>query len=294
MIYQKHGMYTFRMIGAAFGPEFRSALAIDSVPVKSFNMRTAGKYVLEFDLPVSAINSKFDDNDVVRVPIQAACYRGDEPKEVFLYKNMILLLPKAPVKFKLTERYDAKEWSKEEYPSVIGSAIIPPLGHYPGNGNDVIAGTVSASIPSGCLMSRDKIKVWFEPVGLQAWSYWRPDTIYSNENLTVSKTCQHNLEKTECKIYMQVWYKKPITVTRERILTGGTKIGSNQYLPFGTTLIDLSEGYLSFTLEAEWFNGWETKLTPIRQTRPGLALAVEGGPSKRLMIDVSWADAIRQ
>ncbi len=290
-VFQKEGVYSFRVIGAAFGPGYRSAVKVNGTKVKIMDMRTPRIYVLEFDVPVEVLNKTFDDYDVRRVDIQIESFTEDKEKPVFSYDNKILLLPKQPISVRLVERYTGKEMSKETYDSEEGSRFLPKTNVYPNKDEEPCSrGTASVTVPPGCVIEKNTVETRIEPAALTSWSRWDKETNYSNEDRTVSKSCKHWIEKTDITIYLKVKYRKPVTVTKDRVLPVGTAVKDKFFIPFGTTLVDLSGDYQSFTLEAKWFNGREYTLTPVQITRPGIKAALETTSPPRLLIDLSWPD----
>jgi hypothetical protein len=119
------------------------------------------------------------------------------------------------------------------------------------------------------------------------WCRWLPDTtVFSNEDRTVSRTFKHWGGNWDETAHIQVWYRKPEKGTSDREVS----VGPTGRVAFGTTLIDLSEEYQSFTLVAKWFNGREYTLTPVRLTQPGVKVLVETISRPRLIVDLSWPD----
>ena len=289
-IYQKDGIYSFRLIGAAFGPDFRSVAIVNGTKVKLLDMKTPRTYVLEFDVPSPVLNEKFSDGKVERVDIQVESFVEGKEKPVLNYMNQILLLPKSPVALKVTERYKAKEWSKEECTSDEGSTFMPKLGHFPKDDGDHVVVQVNTSIPQGCLMLKDTVAVRFEPACLAPWSRVEGKPRFSKEDLVASVTYHHWLEKSEGTVYMTVKYRKPVTVTKERCISVGGKADGTSLIPFGSTIVNFSPDYESFTLEAKWFNGREATLTPIQLTRPGIKVGLETSSPPRLLVDLAWPE----
>lgn len=283
-VYQKDGVYTFRVVGAAFGPDFRSRVSVNGTKVKLFDMRTPGIYILEFDLPVEALNKSFSDEKTKRVDIQIESFAEGKEKSVFSYKNKILLLPKTPVSLKVVERHKVKEWSKEIFWSEEGSAAIARTGKGAKGEEPSNYGTVSATIPLGCLMLKETVTTRVEPN--IAWGRWLPETHFSNEDRTVTKTFKHWIHDQDRKIYMKVAYRKPEIVTKDRQIT----IGQSGRIPFGASLADLSADYQSFTVEGKWFNGREFTLTPGQFSRPGIKVDLGTPSSPRLRIDLAWPE----
>jgi hypothetical protein len=288
-VYQKDGVYSFRFIGAAFGPDFRSTVTVNGTKVKLLDMRTPRAYVLEFDVPVQALNEKFSDGKVERVDIQVESFAEDK-KPVFSYKNQVLLLPKSPVSVKVTERYKAKEWSKESYTSEEGATAMPALGHYPKDDRDHVVVQVSASIPPGCLMLKDTVAVRFEPASAAPWSRQEGAARFTREDQVASVTYHHWIEKFGGTAYIKVNYKKPEVVTKEREVAVGTKVDGKNLIPFGSTIASFSPEYEGFTLEAKWFNGREATLTPTQLNRPGIKVSLETSSPPRLLLDMAWPE----
>jgi polyhydroxyalkanoate synthesis regulator phasin len=286
LVYQKDGVYTLRFIGAAFGPGFRATVSVNGVKIKFFDMRTPRVYVLECDIPVDVLNKKFVDEKVERVAVDVESF-DDKEKPVFSYKDRLLLLPKLPVSIKLTESYTATVWSEKTYDSEVGTEEAEAAG--PGvKGEDphhIV--TPSTTIPPGCLMLKDTVKVWATPQDEPKWCRWLRDTmVFSNEDRTVSMQFKHWGGNWKEKACIKVSYRKPEKVTKERDVS----VGTAGRVPFGTTSIKLSPEYESFTLVAKWFNGREYTLAPVRRTQPGIKVDLETSATKRLLLDLSWPE----
>ena len=111
-VYQEDGVYTFKVVGAAFGPEFSSRVVVNGDEVFVFSMKTPRAYTLEFDVPVNVLNPKFRDDKPERAEIEFES-KGGDLKKPFQYKDKILLLPKKPVEYELNEQRLERDWTKE-------------------------------------------------------------------------------------------------------------------------------------------------------------------------------------
>jgi hypothetical protein len=297
--YQEEGVYSFRFVGAAFGPGFRAKILVNGKPVQTLDIRTPRVYVLEFDVPVEVLNGKFRDKTVERGDVEVESFADGKDKPVFTYKDKILLLPKYPIEFELFERQKVQTWSKETYWTAESSTFVARAEE----GRPKF-GTASVKVPDNCRMLKETVTIRVKPTleELNDVTYrwmleslrrqgrevdWATDTNYSDEDRAVSRGFANWLPHDR-HLFMKVAYRKPVFEMKDRPSRIGKTVDGRQYLPFGTTLADFSPEYQSFTLNVKWFNGRKEVLTPTRLSRPYVSATLETTSAPRLRVDVSW------
>lgn len=298
-IHQDEGVYTFRVIGNTFGPGYVCDVRVRGVPVRLLDMRTSQARTLEFDVPVEVLNPEFRDDEVARVDLELVCRKTDDAPDAppaFSTKAKILLLPRAPLSYRLIEHRVEKTWSAETYWSAEGRDRIARRGEV----------TVSTRIPDGCLMLKDTVTITPTPDQIAAENLrvqrfqqngrvfaWADDLRFTDEDRVVSRTLRFfGAERRPAQpVSIKVQYRKPV----ERVVDAPVTFEagpSRDRLPFGTSFARLAPGSKSFTLETQWFNGRKAILTPTRSAAPGIKVDRESVSGfSRLVVHVSWPDA---
>ena len=301
-IYQPEGVYTFRLIGNAFGPGFVTRVTVNQVEVRALDMRVNKAHTLEFDLPCAAVNGLFLDDRLNRVDLEITSYKAGDSTEgqpYFSHKAKILLLPRFPVEYTLVEHRAERAWSRETYWTAEGR------GHIGRRGSVV----VSARIPDGCLMLKDTVTVsptpdWIERENYRVQLYqkngrvlaWADDLRFTDEDRVVSRTLQFfgAIRQPAVPVSIKVQYRKPTT----QIVDHPAFFDSDPEspapvgrLPFGVSFARMAPNTQSHTLTLKWFNGRKEILTPTRTSAPGIKTDLETlSQFRRLVLTLSWPD----
>ena len=180
--------------------------------------------------------------DPIYIPIDSS---NIEQKELISNDTLTYSL-----KFKLKE----SSWSKENFETQIARNLCPPTGR---SGDEFAQiTTVSVSIPEGTKMIKDKVESGYEDKG--GWGHWETDFIYSNNDMTVSRSFKHWIHDQPRQIWIKAYYKKRnINYLEEEVFFDDTNILAPNYYS-----IDLPRNYDSFKLIIEDSKGYKFLISP--------------------------------
>jgi hypothetical protein len=302
-VFRPQGVYTYRVIGTTFGVGYRERVLVNGREVPDSNKRSNRMYVLEFDVPVGWLNEEFKDRKTARIDLEIVSFEGEATKPAFTHRGKVLLLPRFPVAYTLTEHRALPSWSADAFWSDEGSAFVARTGQptvIRGSlggrrappPQKTTTGTASATIPDGCLMLKDTVTVRTEPA--DGRGEWDEPTQFTNADRTVSRTYCNREGDKDRKIFIKVQYRKPAARPDDRAIEIRADDAPRNRLSLGTYFVDLSPGYQSFDLTLKYFNGREVVLSPTHLSEVGAVAGVEERANfKRMRLDLKWPEASR-
>jgi hypothetical protein len=285
--HQNNGIYTVKITGGAFGPGFINDIKVNNVVLDRTSFRTPRAHTLEFDIPVQLVNGLFADISTARIPITVSCkkmkrrfLRGEKLEEVFNYQDKLILLPLFPVtSYLFDETYKSSTWSDDVYLSAEGHTVLERTGE---EGEEhKISGSVSATIPDGCLMVGEVPRA--DPGTHMRWG----DPVYTNENKTVTRSAEHWIHDRPTHIYIAAKYRKPVPKVETKALQFTENGSALVKLKYGTYIADFDEEYRNFTLTLNLFNGKTYVITPTSPNLDIYRFRIEpSGNSQRIVLDI--------
>lgn len=282
------GFYQVTIKGTAFGFETNDSIQVNGKAIQDF---IPGRSSVTFNIPVEIINDKFQDQKISRVEFSIRAYSKSKKgllkkryKNVYTFKGKLLLLPKLPVtKYKLILSTNSNRWSKEEYDGEEGHSLVQAA---PGDQRWAY-GTITASVPPGCLLLKDKVTA--RVGGDLGWTVISSNYTFNEDKNTVTTDCKHQWEDRSVDFYLRCKYKKPIMTQNDSQATL-EYMGRKQRngLPYGTFLCKLPATYGFFVLEISLFNGEKIVFTPDDVEKSGITAKVKsaGGDFKNLVVEV--------
>jgi vacuolar-type H+-ATPase subunit H len=210
--YKLSGQYEFKAIGYGMGSGYKVAIKLKERPIPIQN-QLEGLHVRTFDVPVQWLNDSFQDVKPSPVSLQF------NSRELGTLNTRVILLPKFPVKYKLTAKT--------------------------AGGEDL--------------------------------------------QLHVTKTAPEFFDAEESQI-RKGRSPGPELEQSIRVRLGRLIQVMEDWLPYGTTEVDLPEQCLSYRFEVTWFNGDRAILSPSNPTALGVSVAPE--LPKSLRIDVKMPQVI--
>lgn len=118
------GLYQLELTGNVFQPGGNYIVVIDNKRLDTNNIKNPAAHMLYIDIPSELINHLFLKSDTGRLPIKISAV-NQQGKEIFEFSESVLLLPKKPVSYKLTE---FKTIEKKDVVDFFWSTVMPQTG----------------------------------------------------------------------------------------------------------------------------------------------------------------------
>jgi hypothetical protein len=270
-IFRGKGVYTIKFTGQAFKNGRRVLVSVNGQAIQLLPF--ASDYVAVAEIPVELVNPLFKDKEVGRIKVRVQSWNkrtylgklvAGAEKRVLDYETDMLLLPKKPVTFELSEITAGKGWSKDVY-TVTGKQLASPTG----KSGRWMQYEVSATIPSGTLMVKDRTRTWVS-AGVQPgpWGNWAEDVRFTdigeNGPTRAARVFAHQIHDQSRMLEMEVAYRKPVIAEGRRHVVL-KEVLSGQEAGDGLSYDSLYEGtfseeYAGYYLRLRLFNGKEYTL----------------------------------
>jgi len=280
-----------RVIGNAFAPRIKYGITVNGKELDNkLIYGGAAANTLRFSIPTSDLNDHFNDVSVNRVSVNVTV--KSNKKTTSVYDGDILLLPKYPIKYRITETKKSFEWSGENGTQEC-KRNLGPSGS---NG-------VWTQGPMECVVSDPEEKRFTRMIShFTSGSHSRVDGINFTENNTVaSSTCHnqcHNCPRSctwilgvEEKVYGYSDHNlllQPLSLDSQ----SPREIEGAHLVSFGTYSTVLSDNYSTFTLAVEYFNGQNYVLHPQKIKDKSISAHIDSDDTnnssfKRLIVEIN-------
>ncbi len=282
VMFRTSGSYDFRIIGNAFQPGHLYKVKINNNIVDPANIFGGGQAnVLQFSIPVSAINDLFDDKKVTRIPLQVQSFLKSGDKDSFYkFTSEILLLPKLPVTYELNENYRKLTWDdpKQNY------EFIKPMG--PTGRNGVWH---SHSLSGSITDPNTRITGILSQGTDGSHSYCRNAKIL-NGGKNISADCANQCH--DCtrngKVMVELSTKLYIESTKSLYFSNDTS--QKSLLGYGTHTARLDENTQAWMLKVRYFNGRVISLHSKKLSEFGARVFIENDENSgfgRLILEIT-------
>ena len=295
------GFYEFALIGNAFGIGYETEIAVAGVPVPPSDQSIPRQYITRFTVPATVLNVSFENTTVARVPFSLRSYEVRNAKwyeklfgkgaviktERFSHDGKLVLLPRYPVQYKLTEHSVVPKWVDAN--DRLNDYTICPRTGKSGNCN-----------PCTCTLNKT-VNQQFSGIGdSKSWhakppSFGNQDWIGSatiNGN-TLKRTFNHCIHDVNRRLDCSVEYRNLVGSDEDasRSFTNDLSEekpgGAITFLQYGATQAKLSNAYRSFTLILTFFTGQTATLTPVASNQFGARVKIENKSDyKRLTLTI--------
>ena len=281
LIPRDEGTYSLNLVSNAVGPEFSAEFTIGGRVYGANRQLSVGAHERSLEIPVADLAEHVSNSEVVRIPFSVACRKSGKEKVVYSYDGVLLMLPRSPYQYTLTEHWKGSGWSDKLTWSAWGEAHFAGLGkgvegEDPHNGGDV-----TATVPAGGKIERGTEQTG----GGSPYGRWEPGYTYSNGERSVSRHYKNWYEHNNVA-RLRVQYRTS-TVTTE--VTEAEFVDSVEgRLSFGVHTAVLHDTYTTYTLKLMAFNGEEHTITPSTDKPGPIRVATEeAGAGKRLVLQIS-------
>lgn len=282
-VYKDSGVYSIRLTGQAFTSSNRVSVEIAGQPVE---LRPFSQtYVMTAEVPVSIINTSFDDKSVKRTSMKIRSWSkhkkylglfGEEEKLDLEYETNILLLPKFPVSYEFTEVQKGQGWS-DTISSISGQKLASRTGTS-GVWNRYL---VSTTIPTNSLMIQNTARAWVASgVGAGSWGDWEGNIQYSDNDAngprTVSRSFAHQIHDQDRTLAIEVSYRTPVAKFGRVPVKLHDPISMKEqpvFLPFDKLYeATLSSEFITYYIRLKYFNGEEVLTTAGKAPGKGIEI----------------------
>lgn len=280
--FKPEGVYSITAIGNAFTPDRTVRIWVTGKEIADFNLQLRRANEVRFSVPVAQLNGKFQEANVVRAPVQIKSF-DKKGHEIYSYSGQILLLPKYPINYALTETVATTQWS----PNTIALENSITLPQSPGNEKWTAPYPLVVTIPKGCKM--EKSGYWCRATYAPGtWDQVSGPTFSGENDGTATWVVQNQIHNRERVFIGHVLYRKPSPNEKTNALAfTETKTPFADRLGQGTYTVRFGDTYKTFDLDLRYFNGERHKLTPTKMDSPGVSGGLETKTDfYRLRIDV--------
>ncbi|MDH5886533.1 hypothetical protein [Vibrio splendidus] len=249
--YKNEGEYEFEIIGNAFNPTNKYRVEINNKQVDVNNIHSPVANTLFFTVPVSLLNGTFEDSSVVRVELKMESIKDDDV--IFTYDGNVILLPKLPVTYNLTDKFKKDVWVAQTGVKRYGKPMGP-------TGEEGVwhKHALSASIENPLTQRFSKV---VNQGTDGSHSYCRGGIITDNGK-KINVNCANQCHDCTRNGYVELSYEELSYVEDQRSLLFTSDAESKHLLTYGTHFSRLDPNNQSWTLEVKFFNGKLITLHP--------------------------------
>ena len=289
--FKPKGQYDFTLVGNAFSPDMKYDISVNGSPLdQKLIYGGAAANTLRFSVPVELLNNKFDEFEANRVPINVDVI--SKKKTFTAYDGDIILLPKYPIKYRITETVDSFTWSGQNNTKECSRTV----GATGKNGK-------WENEPMKCVVNKPDKQRFTGQISkrLSVSSHAKADDLSFTEGNTVATSTCHNechdcsrtctwVAGVEEKVFGPV---KNVLALNPLSLNAQTPkvIDETNYVSFGTYDAVLSDVNSTFTVAVEYFNGTNHVLHPQKIREGSISINIDSDDNanrnyQRLIVNI--------